>query len=402
MHGLPGTGKSYTIAFIARLLAARGCRVLTTSYTHSAVDNLLIKIMEAGMGVDESGNATGDVIRIGKEKQCLPGVHGILASSVALENEQSWAAGGKGDSPLDVSSPSCNFLRSVISKAKIVGVSALTAPKSSLLVGQHFDVVVVDEAGQICQPAILGPLMVADRFVLVGDHMQLPPLTKSKVAESAGGLRRLPLMFCFQPILFLSFTNHSILFLLGYGVSMMKRLADAMPVALSRLSLQYRMHKDICDLCNEIAYKGTLHCANEQVSTTLLKLNNFPQGLLKQVNGSCGSEQGWLHRLVDPRHVVVFADTDNIRIESSSANERHCTNKKNNSSDNPILFSNLEKSFSKDTDRSIRGGDGVTNATEVILIRCVIKALVECGLDVSDIGVISPLRSQVSIISRRV
>lgn len=369
MHGLPGTGKSYTIAFIARLLAARGCRVLITSYTHSAVDNLLIKIMEAGMGVDDCGNATGDVIRIGKEKQCLPVVHGILATSVALENEQSLAAGGKGDSPLDMSSPSCNFLRSVVSKAKIVGVSALTAPKSSLLVGQHFDVVVVDEAGQICQPAILGPLMVANRFVLVGDHMQLPPLTKSKVAESA-----------------------------GYGVSMMKRLADAMPVALSRLSLQYRMHKDICDLCNEIAYKGTLHCANEQVSTTLLKLNNFPQGLLKQVNGSSGSEQGWLHRLINPRHVVVFADTDNIRLESSSVDERHCTNQKSTSGDNPILFSDLEKSFSKDADRSIRGSGGVTNATEVNLIRCVIKALVECGLDVSDIGVISPLRSQTRLL----
>lgn len=65
-------------------------------------------------------------------------------------------------------------------------VSALTAPRSPLLAGQHFDVVIVDEAGQISQPAILGAIMAADSFVLVGDHMQLPPLVVSEVAEDAG------------------------------------------------------------------------------------------------------------------------------------------------------------------------------------------------------------------------
>ena len=65
-------------------------------------------------------------------------------------------------------------------------MSALTAPRSPLLAGQHFDVVIVDEAGQIGQPAVLGAIMAADTFVLVGDHMQLPPLVISEVAEEAG------------------------------------------------------------------------------------------------------------------------------------------------------------------------------------------------------------------------
>jgi superfamily I DNA and/or RNA helicase len=67
-----------------------------------------------------------------------------------------------------------------------VGATALTIPKSPLLVDQHFDVVIVDEAGQITQPALLGALAAADTFVLVGDHLQLPPLVSSECALQAG------------------------------------------------------------------------------------------------------------------------------------------------------------------------------------------------------------------------
>jgi DNA replication ATP-dependent helicase Dna2 len=41
---------------------------------------------------------------------------------------------------------------------------------------RKFDYCIVDEASQITLPVCLGPLRYADRFVLVGDHYQLPPL----------------------------------------------------------------------------------------------------------------------------------------------------------------------------------------------------------------------------------
>ena len=56
---------------------------------------------------------------------------------------------------------------------------------STLLIRQKFNVVIVDEAGQISHPAIIGA-MAADTFVLVGDHEQLPPLVQSDIAEKAG------------------------------------------------------------------------------------------------------------------------------------------------------------------------------------------------------------------------
>ena len=42
--GMPGTGKTATIAFLVRCLVALGQSVLVTAYTHTAVDSVLLKV----------------------------------------------------------------------------------------------------------------------------------------------------------------------------------------------------------------------------------------------------------------------------------------------------------------------------------------------------------------------
>jgi DNA replication ATP-dependent helicase Dna2 len=69
---------------------------------------------------------------------------------------------------------------------QVMGCTCLGAGHA-LLQRHAFDVCLVDEAGQISLPAVLGPLLRARKFVLVGDHCQLPPLVTSRAAE-AGGL----------------------------------------------------------------------------------------------------------------------------------------------------------------------------------------------------------------------
>lgn len=54
--GMPGTGKTSTIAEIIKTLVARGKSVLLTSYTHSAVDTILMKLVDAPFGVLRLGN----------------------------------------------------------------------------------------------------------------------------------------------------------------------------------------------------------------------------------------------------------------------------------------------------------------------------------------------------------
>lgn len=54
--GMPGTGKTTTIAEIIIALVARGKSVLLTSYTHSAVDTILMKLLNAKFGILRLGN----------------------------------------------------------------------------------------------------------------------------------------------------------------------------------------------------------------------------------------------------------------------------------------------------------------------------------------------------------
>jgi DNA replication ATP-dependent helicase Dna2 len=54
--GMPGTGKTTTIAEIIKALVERGKSVLLTSYTHSAVDTILMKLLDAEFGILRLGN----------------------------------------------------------------------------------------------------------------------------------------------------------------------------------------------------------------------------------------------------------------------------------------------------------------------------------------------------------
>jgi AAA domain len=182
IQGLPGTGKTSTIAYVIRLLVAKGKRVLVTSYTHAAVDNIFLKLIERGVAETSAARPTPALIRIGSKTASHAGVHGVLVSEVARSLDAALSPQQQSDDDY----PSAESLAKAISCAQIVGVTALSIPRSPLLSPLHFDVVVVDEAGQISQPAIIGALMSADSFVLVGDHMQLPPLVSSEVAEEGG------------------------------------------------------------------------------------------------------------------------------------------------------------------------------------------------------------------------
>ena len=58
-----------------------------------------------------------------------------------------------------------------------------SSDKSAALAGHLFDLAILEEAGQVSEPLALGVLLHAQRFVLVGDVRQLPPIVRSPLAS---------------------------------------------------------------------------------------------------------------------------------------------------------------------------------------------------------------------------
>jgi DNA replication ATP-dependent helicase Dna2 len=149
--------------------------------------------------------------------------------------------------------------------------------KTALL---QFDVAIIDEAGQLTIPAILGALCFAKRFILVGDEKQLPPLVLSKEAADGGLAESL--------------------------FSVLKRLDDdytknhnQMISACVPLKIQYRMNKWISHFASKVFYTGQL-IPHTSIANRMLEVTIAKPGL--------SAERPSITRAIDPLYPMVFLD----------------------------------------------------------------------------------------------
>ncbi|BAF15608.2 Os04g0588200 [Oryza sativa Japonica Group] len=238
--GMPGTGKTYTMVHAVKSLLMRGESILLTSYTNSAIDNLLMKLKAEGV----------DFLRIGRHEAVHPDVKGHCLSTTDIQ--------------------SVDAVKARMEQVQVVGVTCLGI-YHPLLAHKKFDTCIMDEAGQITLPVSLGPLMLATKFVLVGDHYQLPPLVQSSEAREN-----------------------------GMGVSLFWRLSEAHPQAISALRCQYRMSSGIMELSNSLIYGNRLSCGSLEIANAKLKLSGRGPVRLK------------LKEILNPDRAVVFANTDEV------------------------------------------------------------------------------------------
>jgi len=163
-------------------------------------------------------------------------------------------------------------------------------PNSALFSRRTFDFCIVDEASQITLPTCLGPLRFAEKFVLVGDHFQLPPLVSCVCRISW------PLLMHIQ-------VRNPAARKGGLETSLFRRLSEAHPQAVVDLTYQYRMNEDIMQLSNKLIYGDRLQCGSEEVAKrTLILPNNCMMGNLDPntclCEGSC-----WLRYILSERSV---------------------------------------------------------------------------------------------------
>lgn len=309
--GMPGTGKTTTIAHIIRALLADDKTILLTSFTHTAVDNILLKIRDIA--------PTNSILRLG------------VPAKINLEVQrfcQLAATTRKSIAEVEACYTGC----------RIVATTCM-GTNHAVFNRRAFDVCIIDEASQITLPTSLGPLLHARKFVLVGDHYQLPPLVQNKSALEG-----------------------------GLDISLFRQLSEEHPEAVAMLGKQYRMCDDIMSLSNELIYGGKLRCGNDSVARRTLLigddsgLQDFhkPTVIGQGCRGRC-----WLADTVQPDCRVVFANIDSIGVEA------------------------LE---------TLTSGKNITNQVEATLTAQLVLALLKLGIRGKDIGVITLYRSQLALL----
>ncbi|KAH0402072.1 hypothetical protein KCU89_g3521, partial [Aureobasidium melanogenum] len=263
--GMPGTGKTTTIAHIIRALVARGKSVLLTSYTHTAVDNILLKLRDSD----------ASVLRLGTLAKIHPEVQEF--AHLAATPKQSMEE-----------------LEDTYMKPQVVATTCLGV-NHQLFQQRVFDYCIVDEASQITLPVCLGPIRMAKTFVLVGDHYQLPPLVQNREAQEG-----------------------------GLDISLFKLLSDRHPESVVNLEHQYRMCEEVQLLSKTLIYSGRLKCGNDAVASRtlnvptpdgIMRYHSEPQGSWSLDRNLClGPTQGkcWLSDILSPSRKVVFANTDTL------------------------------------------------------------------------------------------
>lgn len=166
--GPPGTGKtSRALRSMVEAFYREGKEILLLSYTNRAVDEICKMLTAITPEVD--------FIRIGSELSC-DGVYRPHLIENVLE--------------------SCSTRREVqerMARCRIfVGTVATLSAKTELFRLKTFDVALIDEATQILEPQLLGLLCMRGvtggnaigKFVLIGDHKQLPAVVLQSSEQS--------------------------------------------------------------------------------------------------------------------------------------------------------------------------------------------------------------------------
>lgn len=336
VQGLPGTGKSTTISFIVQALAQLNASVLICAYTNSAVDNLLLKILE-----NPEAAKRFKLWRIGNETKVHKDLReGHLLSSMTLED-----------------------LRKSQNEPRLIIGTTCLGVKSAFVQMREFDYVIVDEAGQVTVPHIISPLCRGKKFVLIGDDMQLPPLVKSVRAKN-----------------------------MGMADSLLKTLGEQNDgVAQVSLTIQYRMNRDIMLLANELVYKNKLRSTDEVLNRRLLLPNyNTAKDTIWRTNAD--EDKQWLVNLLHKDISVVFLNTDYIGYSRENRAKMHQLSLTQDSH-----FDRAEKTPAQvNMDIQTKHHGRIENRVEATLTEQIVCGLLSCGAEQEQIGIITPYRSQLA------
>lgn len=249
IHGPPGTGKTRCLVAVIRAAVARGDKVLAVAPSHTAVDNMALRLQ--GL----------DIVRLGHPARILDALEAHTLEARLERHEDVRLARKYARQASELFRKAQRFTRAKPApgekagfrrEARALGQEArrlearaaerildgadvilATASASARWLPGCRDLVVVDEAGQATEALTWRAVLRANTLVLGGDHLQLPPTVRAPAALKA-----------------------------GLGVSLFERLMFEQPELGRRLERQYRMHETIMGFSSETLYEGGLTAAD--------------------------------------------------------------------------------------------------------------------------------------------
>ena len=305
--GPPGTGKtSMALRFLVEEeLTKPDATLLLMAYTNRAVDEMCDMLCNAGI----------DFLRIGNEFSCDPRFRPYLLAN-AVEQTPTLEA----------------IKQKIVGTRVIVATTATLMSKSYLFSITHFSLAIVDEASQILEPGIVGLLCLSQigRFILIGDHKQLPAVVTQSETESAVS----------EPIL-------QAIGLTDCRHSLFERLlrylrATSSAHCLGILRRQGRMHPDIAEWPNRMFYPL------EQLQPVPLPHQEEPT--------------------TSPRVIFIPSDAPTVPSEPEGSD-------KTNLREARIVAGELKKLFTEDSPRSLSIGIIVPYRNQIAMIRHEIEKL---------------------------
>lgn len=253
IQGPPGTGKTTVITEIIQQILLRNklAKILVTSQSNQAVDNVLEKICENENKIVRFGDKSKFSDTATKYHEEAVFYNYLQEVKKKLENDESnyFLTNDKLDTLhkrwKNVILQGDDELKTLLFKkirvifGTLVGISSWQDFRNI-----EFDYIIVDEAGRATLPELMIPLRRAKRFILVGDHKQLPPIVDDTVLSKMDGYDKKDLETTLFEELYEKIEHNDFKHFLKYN---------------------YRSHSNIAALYSEVFYDGELETQKDLI-----------------------------------------------------------------------------------------------------------------------------------------